>query len=185
MNNNDVKKLVEEKIENGATLVQAIHDVHDDLTSKETIQLACKKGCGFCCHQVVPCSKIEWDSIEEYMEKNNMRDSIYEKNKDTISEWKQYLIDNWNEIMKNGQKPFNDWVGKKPCIFLDDEGACSIHSVRPMSCRVVNSTKTCTSFNQPESAIYRFEYERPLVEMIVKTGYMMSIIDLFTGLKEQ
>lgn len=179
----NVRELVDKELEKNVTLAQAIHNVHDELTSKETVKLACAKGCGFCCHQVVPCSRIEWNDIEEYINKNDMRNDVYEKNKDTIIEWKQYISDNWNDIMQDGSKPFTDWLGRKPCIFLDDEGACSIHSVRPMSCRVVNSTKTCTSFNQPESAIYRFEYERPLVEMIEETGHFMSIIDLFVGLE--
>ena len=181
MTKDDVKILVNREMESGSTLSRAVHRVHDELSSKEPLKLACAKGCGFCCHQVAPSSLIEWNDIEKYIDDNNMREMIAERGKETIDEWKQYLADNWPEIMKDNQKPFKDWLGKKPCIFLNSESSCDIHEVRPMSCRVVNSTVKCVSMNQPEAARFRFEYERPLMEVIWESGPSSTLIDLFSN----
>ena len=181
MNKNDVKILINEEIKKGVSFAKAVHNVHDELSNKEPLKLACAKGCGFCCSQIAPSSKVEWDDIAEYIDKNNMREMIAERGKETIAKWKQYLVDNMPEIMKDNQKPFKDWLGKKPCIFLNSENSCDIHEVRPMSCRVVNSTVKCISMNQPEAARFRFEYERPLMEVIWETGPSLTLIDLFSN----
>jgi len=185
MTKDEVKQLVNEKLETGMNYAKAIHAVYNELNSKENDKIACHKGCGFCCRQVTPCSRIEWEEISKYLDDNDMRETILEKNKDTILEWQTYLKDNWSEIMENGQKPYNDWLGKKNCIFLDDDKSCSIHEVRPLICRVVTSTSVCTSFTNPDATIFRHEYERHLMELIWETGHSMSLIDLFTGLKDE
>ena len=184
MINYDVTKLIEEKTNNGTSFAKAVHEVHDELINKETLKMACAKGCSLCCHQVVPSSKIEWDDIEKYIDEHNIREMIAERGKETIEEWKQYLADNWSEIMKDNQKPFNDWVLRKPCIFLDDKGSCDIHEVRPMSCRTMSSTVKCTSFSQPEAERFRFPYEKSLMEAIWKTGPSLTLIDLFSNSKK-
>jgi Fe-S-cluster containining protein len=181
MTKDEVKELVDNKSD--MTYAKAIHSVYDELSSKETLKLACQSGCSLCCRQVVPTSRIEWNEIEKYIDENNLREVILDKNRDTIKEWQIYLRDNWNEIVKNGQKPYNDWLGKKNCIFLGDRGECSIHEVRPLSCRVLTSTSTCTTFSNPDSIIFRYDYERHLMELIWETGHSMSVIDLFSGLK--
>ena len=181
MTKDDVKILVNREMESGSTLAAAVHRVHDELSSKEPLKLACAKGCGLCCYQVVPSSKVEWDDIEKYIDDNGMREMIAERGKETIDEWKQYLADNWPEIMKDSQKPFDDWILRKPCIFLSSDQSCDIHEVRPMSCRTMSSTVKCVSFSQPESARFRFEYERPLMEVIWETGPSLTLIDLFSN----
>jgi len=184
MTKDEVIILVNKELEKGVTYAKAIHNVYNDLNSKETDKIACHKGCGFCCRQVAPSSRIEWNEIEKYIIENNLKETILEKNKDTISEWQTYLRDNWSEIMKNGQKPYNDWLGKKNCIFLDDDKSCGIHEVRPLICRVVTSTSVCTSFTNPDCVTFKYDYERYLMELIWETGHSMSLIDLFTGLKD-
>ena len=86
MNKNDVKILVDEEIKKGVSFAKAVHNVHDELSNKEPLKLACAKGCGFCCSQIAPSSKVEWDDIAEYIDKNDMREMIAERGKETISE---------------------------------------------------------------------------------------------------
>jgi Fe-S-cluster containining protein len=80
---------------------------------KKGKKLACSKGCSNCCrtHKTIPVYPLELVGISWY-----------------VTEKISGLV---REIIKNQLKNYNE---NSPCPFLV-EGACSIHPMRPISCR--------------------------------------------------
>lgn len=158
-----------------------IYAEHTALVEKETTSLACKSGCTMCCKQFTPCTKLEWDAISNYLVEHKLHTKIRKRNAKLFEEWKKYKKVNLPTMAQNPKKVFVDWMNK-PCIFLNEQGACDVYEVRPMNCRTLTSTVTCTSLQQNEAKQFRFEYDRPMSEPIWHSGHTMVLPDLFLGL---
>jgi len=78
--------------------------------------LACKKGCAWCCFQLVAASGPEVFAIARAVAGSALADKV----RDTVA---SRVID-----------PDRQFDLHNPCAFLD-RGACSIHPVRPLACR--------------------------------------------------
>lgn len=104
--------------------------------------VSCKAGCGACCRQVVPIAETEAYQISEIVE--NMPEP-------RRSDIKKRFYDAYAHFKKSGWfKKLDKAVGLEekernklieeyfregvPCPFLENE-SCSIHEVRPLSCR--------------------------------------------------
>lgn len=158
-----------------------IYRYHSELQAKETTPLACKSGCTMCCKQLVPCTQVEWNAISDYMVKYKLHTKIRKRNAKQLEEWKKYKKVNLPTMAQNPMKVFVDWMDK-PCIFLNEQGSCDIYEVRPMNCRTLTSTVTCTSHHQEGCMQFRFEYDKPMSEPIWRSGHTMVLPDLFLGL---
>lgn len=93
-------------------------------------RIACGPGCGFCCVLNVDVLIPEAIAIYGYL-----RQKVSNEQQTTIR--------------KNLQQLFQSIAGlddeerlflRKPCAFLDRQGCCLIHQVRPLLCRAINST---------------------------------------------
>jgi len=114
--------------------------VNDFLKDDKTI--SCEKGCGACCVQLVPITDIEAREIATLIKslpkvkKREIREK-FELAKKTFTEaglWQTLShpenVDDDN-VRELGHEYFAQQVA---CPFLED-GACSIHPVRPLACR--------------------------------------------------
>ncbi len=90
---------------------------------------ACKAGCYYCCHIPVSLSALEAIALARYLKKTLAPEDLSTmraKIKEHLA-WSERLT--WDEHVS----------GKRICALLSAEGRCSVHAMRPMSCRWTNS----------------------------------------------
>lgn len=115
--------------------------------------ISCSKGCGACCAQLVPISEIEIQAINQFI--SNQTKQNQKKIKDRFAAAKQKLEQAglWENLMTPDQMDLHNktefgleyFAQGVYCPFLE-EGACSIHPVRPVACReylVTSDAKHC------------------------------------------
>ena len=98
------------------------------IEAKKGKQLACTKGCSHCCktHKTIPVYPLELVGISWF---------VTEKILNPLRKKIKYNLLNYND--------------KSPCNFLID-GTCSIHQMRPISCRQFNVfSKPCEEGEDP------------------------------------
>lgn len=95
---------------------EGIQEAIKDVETKNSVRLACKKGCSNCCktHQDIPVYPLELVGIYWYV--------IEKVDKDTRVKLKEQL---------------RTYKGEVRCPFLVDD-FCAIYEVRPISCRQFN-----------------------------------------------
>lgn len=171
----DGYRLAQSAIEKGLTnktLFSAIESLYDaidvlndsiiSLAERQNIQVACFKGCHWCCHQAVFANSYELHYLSEQIKKDFSSEELAEVITKTDA---KYLITSKlsdEEILKY----------KAPCPLLKD-GACSSYASRPMACRIYLSTKleTCLEFYaHPEN-----ETNYPaLIDFPLRAGRMLN-----------
>jgi Fe-S-cluster containining protein len=128
--------------------------------TKDGKTISCAKGCGACCVQLVPISDTEAREITKLIktyskEKKEIILDKFETAKKQLTEaglWEtlsQPQNINDEQINTLGLKYFAQQI---PCPFLED-GACSIHQVRPLSCReflVTSPAIHCSNPNEKD-----------------------------------
>ncbi len=132
------------------------------MAAKQNLNIACYKGCHWCCHQAVFANSYEIHFLSEEIKKQFTSDELFNLVERTEA---KYLITSnlkEDEILKY----------KSPCPLLKDD-ACAIYAARPMACRIYLSTKleTCLEFfNHPEN-----ELNFPaLIEFPLRAGRMLN-----------
>jgi len=138
------------------------------------VVLACKKGCSFCCNQMITCTKMEMDAIIEFV--NNLRADFQHRLKRRLArfarEWKEYYQET-GQSKKDAMLILKDWEGKS-CPFLNREGSCDIYPVRTIDCRTATSTVRCQSLEQPEGKRFRFGVELLANNIIIDWQEVLS-----------
>lgn len=156
-------------IENFNLLLKRLYEYTDSLVnaSLEQCQLAeinvdCKKGCSFCCHQSIWVLPYEIYHMYEYIKANFSAREKSEMIKKTKAKAKITSGLTANEFLHY----------KHPCPLLVD-GACSVYPSRPIACRIylsmeVNSCKE--EFNNSKN----LDLYAKLVEFPLKSGQMIN-----------
>lgn len=90
--------------------------------------VACKAGCGHCCHQVVGISVPEALAIFEHLRRTRSGAEL---------EQLKARVDTLHERART-RSVAERFSADLPCAFLRD-GSCSIYEVRPLACRGANS----------------------------------------------
>lgn len=104
----------------------------------------CMKGCSFCCHSRVECTKTEALAFKKWCDfhlNDIEKFAIVRKAK----EFKKKV-----ESLTKEQR----LILRYPCPFLDNQGACGIHPARPLVCRGVysNNRMACqVAHEEPEN----------------------------------
>lgn len=121
--------------------IEILNNIYEKVNSgmNQFIEFApCKKGCSSCCSLYVDLTAIEAENIRRYILDN--------KSDDEISVYKTKLKD-MREDMETTSRPYElskeeldklhyEYALKDtPCMFLKEDGACSIYEARPLSCR--------------------------------------------------
>jgi len=108
--------------------------VFQDMLDKEVPPGNCKKGCSACCHQ--------WVGVT-YLEAHNALHHALQNGHPIRLDEVEELADKATTMSRE------EWFAmQRPCIFLDDEGACAVHPARPIACRAVtvaSDPKECGS----------------------------------------
>lgn len=112
-----------------------------ELEEGETI--SCRAGCGTCCRQMVPISIFEAEALTEWIRALPLsRQQALEQRFHQVllglrdaGMLERILAQDWieDEMVKHEMGAEYFQLGL-PCPFLEDE-SCSIHPIRPMSCR--------------------------------------------------
>lgn len=147
------------------SLYAAIDSLNDSviaLASRQNSEVACFKGCHWCCHQAVFANSYELHFLSEKIKTNFTKEELSGIIERTEAKYNMTSKLNDEEVLKF----------KSPCPLLRD-GACSIYEARPMACRIYLSTKlqTCLEFyHHPEN-----ETNYPaLIDFPLRTGQMMN-----------
>lgn len=171
----DGYRLVQSAIQQGfsnATLFSAIKSLYAAidglnesiiaLAKRQNTDVACYKGCHWCCHQAVFANSYELHFLSENIKKTFSSEELSGLIERTEAKYSMTSKLGDEEILKY----------KAPCPLLKD-GACSGYAVRPMACRIYLSTKleTCLEFyRNPEN-----EANYPaLIDFPLKAGRMMN-----------
>ena len=116
---NDIK----EKYGSHTAVASAYNEIDKSVTKNlsQPFQktISCKKGCSYCCEQLVAVSVDEAQYILDMARENKIH------------------ID-WKKARDQASRGIDSWIDrgkeKRTCVFLKD-GACSIYEVRPGTCR--------------------------------------------------
>lgn len=151
------EKTVQEKENQGISAAIAIYQTYDEFMKKELNTddiIACEKGCGMCCYQLVCCTEIEIQEIFKYIDElpRAKRRTLMTRLHKFAKKWIIYYIQNESNI--DSMKIYVDWWGK-PCPFLNEEEYCDIYPVRIIDCRTVTNKTRCAPGKEGER--YRFQ----------------------------
>ena len=118
-----------------AALFESLDKTAQDALQKFGHVVSCKKGCNHCCKLLCTCSFAESVLIAETLLKGDA--------------WEVWLPKLREAALKTDFEGVDDgtyFSKKHSCVFLNDEGACSIYSIRPAACRfhlVVSPPENC------------------------------------------
>ena len=109
----------------------------------------CKKGCSKCCCLYLECTTIEAENIRRYILDNKSDKEISELENKIKYNLSKVNINFMSHTLNEEERHkfiLEYFKEKTPCIFLNEEGACSIYKVRPLACRkfiVFSSSENC------------------------------------------
>lgn len=117
----------------------------------ENIQ--CSKGCSHCCREAVEIWPQEAALLVSVVRETGMTLDVAR-----LERQSQYTVDTWR------QQPIAD----KACLFLGNDGACTVYESRPNACRkllVVTDPALCDAEkSKPDSVGRWFSWEAELME---------------------
>jgi Fe-S-cluster containining protein len=109
--------------------------------------VSCGPGCFACCHQLVVVSPLEAYALAEHV----TRDPELAKRTETRAVAWEAAVAAQPELAERigtfeaaggymsgdegGELEALYWRARLPCVFLDDDGKCSVYEVRPLACR--------------------------------------------------
>jgi hypothetical protein len=171
----DGYRLAQTYIGNGLTtenLLQAISHLYatiDELNGsivalahKQNVNIACERGCQWCCHQAVFANSYEIHFLSNHISHNLKPDEI------------NVLVGRAREKQKTtsglGNKDLLNY--KAPCPLLCD-GSCTAYSARPVACRIYLSTSlpSCLHFFHHPDDESRFPM---LLDFPLKAGRLLN-----------
>ncbi|MBN2645789.1 MAG: YkgJ family cysteine cluster protein [Desulfuromonadaceae bacterium] len=100
------------------------------LTPHDSERIACRAGCGTCCQVHVAVLQPEAENIAAYLKENWTSEQL-----ETLQQRMQKML-----VRIEGLDEVERAAVSCSCVFLSDEGSCSIYPVRPLLCRSLTST---------------------------------------------
>jgi Fe-S-cluster containining protein len=101
------------------------------LSEHPQIRIYCSPGCGYCCNMSVRVSLLEAIMIREYSDHQYLQMAAAKGMR------LPDFVRNYSGDDEGYFYAFRKWLGR--CPFLDRRDRCSIHPLRPLSCRAVLS----------------------------------------------
>jgi len=165
-------------------ILNTICDVFDEWG--HGLNIACRTGCSGCCTQNVTITALEGEEILRYIiaeKKSPWLAAKLSSHRDhqppetTTNDFAAACLDG-NDIDPGNQKNFS------PCPFLENN-LCTIYPVRPFSCRLFVSTKTCSASQPALVPDYYFEAATAVTQVIEHLGqkeYWGNMLDVLPSL---
>jgi Fe-S-cluster containining protein len=119
---------------------RAVQDrFHADYAAADPV--SCTRGCSACCSQMVfDVFPVEVEDLGRHLRREGLDAGILPRLRERRDRFDRLRLENprrpgesdddWVERIA-----LAFWVEDDPCVFVDDDGACSIHAHRPQSCR--------------------------------------------------
>lgn len=114
----------------------------------------CQRGCGSCCNLYLECTPVEAELIRKHILSTREKEEIERLNL-VIKEKLEKLTPKLNSHELKEEEKREQWLKyaekKEKCIFLNEENACSIYEVRPLSCRkfiVFSEAEKCNTVSE-------------------------------------
>lgn len=153
--------------------------------------VSCGPGCGACCRQMVPISEVEAQAITEFVASlpESRRTVIEERFRTGLAVLRAAGVELEPEAVAaqtreakaaNGLRYF---AARVRCPFLEDE-SCSIHPVRPISCReylVSNDPRHCAQPNP--DVIAMIPMPAKLSHAMYRTSEPLRVVPLILALE--
>lgn len=165
-------RMVQKLVTDGCLgFVEAVYRVTDELTEQEIarsgIEIACEKGCSFCCSQIVTVADDEWLAIEKCFIRlpEATMEKLYRRTKEILPLWTKWWRERRDESHEHPEVLYRDWAGIA-CVFLNEEGACDIYPVRPIDCRRVSSPVRCQTLDQPGRRGFTFPWHAWALQLL-------------------
>ncbi len=129
---------------------------------RQNIQIDCRKGCSWCCHQPIFGVAHEFHYLWKFMQLNMSE----EEQKEVL----QKAFDNYQKRGRLSREELE--ASKMPCPLLLN-GACSAYPARPMACRIYLSMSedSCKQFHDAPEKVDNYP---ALLEFPLRAGQMMN-----------
>jgi Fe-S-cluster containining protein len=143
---NFIKRISSHKdpVERAKFVHTKINQSIDMLFEDEAVQkhVTCKKGCTACCHTQVSVTEGEAKLLSKYIKK--------------IPNFDWHKLEKQADAKNSGNLFFKIPYDQRGCVFLDEEGSCSVYEDRPSVCRsnhAVSDAKLCETKDGVSSKI--------------------------------
>eukprot|EP01126_Amoeba_proteus_P049277 TRINITY_DN5751_c0_g2_i6.p1 TRINITY_DN5751_c0_g2~~TRINITY_DN5751_c0_g2_i6.p1 ORF type:complete len:296 (-),score=65.76 TRINITY_DN5751_c0_g2_i6:169-1056(-) len=124
-------------------------DEQDEKITGKARNISCKKGCNHCCHRLVNVTSDEAPILARQLariEGGNVTEKVFFHHhrpppppQPTTFHYLFKTIERLKSQLAISAKPFEYWLAPSRdtrCVFLDQEGTCSIYDKRPLECRL-------------------------------------------------
>lgn len=118
--------------------------VDEEILKAENILSSCQQGCSACCHMEVEVTSYETEILKDLVQAGHKID--------------------FSRLSRQSQRNFQDPLWQQgprnlenKCVFLNQEGSCSIYEHRPVMCRrhsVTTPAKNCETLDAPITLRY-------------------------------
>jgi len=161
-----------------------IYDIFDQW-NRDLVQ-ACQKGCSACCTQNVTITAVEGEAILRYILSEGMSLWLAEKLASSRSHQPPKMTTNEfaSACLQGQDAPPDDHRNLSSCPFLD-ENLCKIYPVRPFSCRLFISEKTCSAIHPAlvsDSYLEATTAVTQIVEHLGQKEYWGNMLDVLPAL---
>lgn len=147
------------------SLIQAIYAVIDDISAAYirdfSLNVACHKGCGLCCKQMVYCLPQEWEAIRRHVlgMQGMPRHNLEKRMKKSHQRWQHYRRTHTIRTRDNaGIKQIHKfWLGIE-CPFLNANQECDVYDARPIACRTALQFDSCCSSYEDTARLAQYPW---------------------------
>ncbi|NPA38030.1 MAG: hypothetical protein GXO47_14400 [Chlorobi bacterium] len=161
--NNLTKEAIYAAAENMYKAIDGLIESLLSFASRENINVDCKKGCSFCCHQPIYAVSHEIDYLNNYISNN-----LTQQEQDKIISKAEKLQVERSKLNKQELQ-----YHKGACPLLNDDGSCLAYPARPMACRIYlsRSEHSCRLFYEDPKPDNHYAQ---LFEFPLQAGRMMN-----------
>lgn len=165
-------------------ILRTIYDIFDQWNSGP--EVACRKGCSYCCTQNVTITALEAESILRFIVAEGMSSWLAEKLACPPSHQPPKLTTNdfAAACLEGREVDPGDQQNLSICPFLEDN-LCRIYPVRPFGCRLFVSTRTCSALHPARISDEYFEAATAVSQLLEHLGqkeYWGNMLDVLPAL---
>lgn len=142
----------------GPARARAVHALLEPELAKVTVDTKCRKGCSACCHLEVEITKDEGELLAEVVMAGHRIDEARLQ----LQAARERRSAEWAQMVHLPNR----------CVFLGEDGACTVYAHRPGSCRkhlvVTHPVECATKGGKPEAVTV------PVAELILSTALSLA-----------